>query len=52
MNLSAGLRSFYKPCSKIFGLSIWMPILIHQYKYTSGYDPVSFSNLATIILMQ
>ena len=47
MNFLAGLRSFYKPCSKWFGLSIWVPILIHWYEYTSGYNTVSFSNLAT-----
>ena len=49
---SAGLRSFYKPCSKKFGLSIWMSILIHQYEYTSGYHTVSLSNLAAMTLVQ
>ena len=52
MNFSAGLISFYKPYSKKFGLSILVPILIHWYEYTSGYDTVSFSNLATMILVQ
>ena len=52
MYFSAGLKSSYKPCSKKFGLSIWVPILIHRYKYASGYDTVRFSNLATMTLVQ
>ena len=52
MNLSADLRSFYKSCSKKFGLSMWVHALIHWYEYTSGYDTVSFSNLGTTILVQ
>ena len=52
MNFSASLRSFYKPYSKKFGLSLWVPILIHRYENTSRYDTVSFSNLATMILVR
>ena len=55
MNFPASLKSFYKPRSQIFvrfaqyldahtGLTI--------YKYTSGYNTVSFSILATMILVQ
>ena len=33
-----GLRSFDKPCSKIFGFIIWASIPIQQYKNTSGYS--------------
>ena len=33
------LRSFYKPCSKKFGLNVWSTILIQQYENTSGYNP-------------
>ena len=36
MNFSAGLKSFYKPCSKKFRLNIWVPILIQWYEYTLG----------------
>ena len=33
-----GLRSFYKACSKKFGLNFCARILIQQYKNTPGYD--------------
>ena len=49
MNFSAGLRSLCKSCSKKFGLSIWVSILIHWYEYTSEWNTLSFSNLATMI---
>ena len=52
MSFSAGLRSFYKPCSKKSGLNILVPILTQRCKYTSGCDTVSYSNLAAMILAQ
>ena len=51
MYFSAGLRSFYTPCSKKFGLNIWVTILIQRYAYTSGYDTVSYNNLATMLFV-
>ena len=51
MNFSAGLTSFYKVCSKKFGLNIWVLIPIQPNKYTSGYSTVSYSNLATMIFV-
>ena len=38
MHLRGWARSFYKPCSKTFGLNIWAPIPIKHYKDTPGYD--------------
>ena len=50
MHFSTGLWSFYKLRSKKSGLNIWVHIPIHLYEYTSRYDTVSYSNLATMIL--
>ena len=33
-----GLRSFYKPCSRKFGLNVWASVLIQQYGSMSGWD--------------
>ena len=46
------LWSLYKPCSKRFGLNIWVPVPIQRHEYTSGYDTVRYNNLATMILVQ
>ena len=51
MHFSADLPSFYKLCSKNIALNIWVSIPVQLYEYTSGYDTVSYSNLATIILV-
>ena len=51
MKCSSSLRSFYKPCSKKFGVNIWVPILVQQYKYNIGNDSANYSNLTTMILL-
>ena len=51
MNFSAGPRFFYKPCFKKCRLNIWVPTLIQRYECTFRYETVSYSNLATMILV-
>ena len=54
MNFSDGLRSFCKPCSKkIVKFAQYLGARTNlMIQSTSGYDTVSFSHLATIILVQ
>ena len=39
-SISVGLRSFYKPCSKKFGVNVWVSILIQICEYTFGCTTV------------
>ena len=50
-NIFLEFRNFYKPCSKKFGLYFWLSISVEQYEYSSRFDTVNYSNLATMILV-